>query len=465
MTDSLNELSRILKGHRQESSDALKRLHKKKYKIERVVDMFDPTNSFRMDFFKGRGLTNVNMDLYFKPPPAVACCAGDYCSLCQIFNAGEEFLQLEMAYISGSVTMRINGREFLNFTETNPDQGTVTINAAVPVGAVVRVCFIAFSTATTFSTPTGGGTIGGSPGDPVPPPPPPVSDPPPPGEPPPPPPTNPPPVSGGGVIRQFPGSGSNSQAAFEAMMADMSIDTIEIAAGTYFNWHINSKSLSRKTRPLLVRPAPNAAVIWDDTGGGTGTTGFLAFGALFGPGTPTVASDYITFDSRGTGGSFTIRNYNLGSFGLIYLGWFDHLQFNGFTIRNCSGTGGLSHSLYVASDDVHTSTNLVANDWNIAGSPNLTGFQTYHQPNVNGFVAQNWMVDNVWRAAYIWANAKNVTVNGWTINNTARVFDTYETSTGVISNCHSINGGVIAPGKGDWLNLNILDGGGNSPTS
>lgn len=142
MTDSLNQLGKTLKDGRDAANASLKRLHKKKLKIERVVDLFDAETSFTMDFSVERGLKSVYLDLYFKPPVDTTCCAGNYCSSCEIFNAGEEVITLSGPYIPGSVTVQINGRIETRFTETSDTRGVVTINVDVPVGAMVRICSV-----------------------------------------------------------------------------------------------------------------------------------------------------------------------------------------------------------------------------------------------------------------------------------------------------------------------------------
>ena len=105
---------------------------------------------------------------------------------------------------------------------------------------------------------------------------------------------------------------SGTQAQFVSLMNDMSVDVIEMTAGTYRGWHLGASTgglvVNRAARPLLVRPAPGAAVVWDDTGGTSGDS-FLHW-------LLNVASEvtnYITFDPAGTGGASRFRTMRSGS--------------------------------------------------------------------------------------------------------------------------------------------------------
>ncbi len=91
----------------------------------------------------------------------------------------------------------------------------------------------------------------------------------------------PPPVTPPGqIVRQCPASYTSSQ--FVAMMRDMTLDVIELPAGTR-TWPLTFvKDLSRKARPLTVRSLPG--VIFDGAGG---SGGLLHFNTLNGPVTGT----------------------------------------------------------------------------------------------------------------------------------------------------------------------------------
>lgn len=273
----------------------------------------------------------------------------------------------------------------------------------------------------------------------------------------------PPAPPSGGVIAQFPGTGPNTSAAFLALMANMNIDTIEMAAGSYTGWHLYVR-LSRAARPLLIRPAAGAAVTF--AGDGTGA-GLLYLGTNVGaPGYPSFATDYITMDAAGTGGSFTATGYTLGGTGLVMTGWVNHVTVNGLIVRNITGAAGgsTSHCLYVNTDDTHRGQNITANGWDIAftGSRLVNGVQTYHTPNAQGVTLHGWTISGCHRAGYIWADGSGIDIDGWTIANCDATFDAQGTAAGSVKNCHATNSGTTTPGSGYWTDAFLTDGGGNT---
>lgn len=263
-----------------------------------------------------------------------------------------------------------------------------------------------------------------------------------------PPPVEPPPATG--VVRRCPASYSVDQ--FIAMMRDMTLDVIELEAGVR-HWPLGFvKDLSRKSRPLTVRPVPGADVSWD----GTGSSGWLHFNTLNGPGTPSIPVEDISFQ-----GPFTLRNYALGSTGLVMTGWVNRFGLHDFIVRNVTGTGNLSHALYVNSDESHRASALSANRWDVQSNRSISALQTYHEPQIDGLTAVGWKVSGVNRAAYIYHNAKAVVLDGWTIIDSNVTIDAEGVPTGVVKNCVSMNSGPIAKGQGYWLAAGVVDGGGN----
>lgn len=267
----------------------------------------------------------------------------------------------------------------------------------------------------------------------------------------------PPPSSG--PIAQWPGSGPATEQSLTDLMRNTSVGIIEIAAGTYGSWECYLDVARPSDNPLLVRPAPGAAVVFD----GTGTDNTPPFRV----GWFSTAS-YITFDPAGTGGSFTIRNYNIGRAGLIMVRRCDHVAFNGFRVRNVQGTEQPQHSHCVYIDDntgSRTVQHWTSNNWDVVGPANryLNGFQTDHEPSGDHLTANNWTVSNLHRAAYLWSDPTDIQINGWTIVNCDSTFDNYpNTAQGVISNCRATNSGPLAPGRGDWRVGALVDGGGNT---
>jgi hypothetical protein len=257
----------------------------------------------------------------------------------------------------------------------------------------------------------------------------------------------------------FPASGTATQ--FVALMADMTIDVIEMAPGTHSGWHLYVR-LDRSARPLLIRPAPGAAVVFQGDSSGSG---LLYLGANVGlPGYPTSATAAITFDAAGTGGSFTATGYTLGATGLVYTGWVHHVAVNGLIVRNITGAAGgsTSHALYVSSDDTHRSSGIVANGWDVQLTHLVNAVQTYHNPSVDGLQLHGWNVSGCNRAGYIWADATAVDIDGWTINSCNVTFDAQQTAAGTVKNTRAVSSGTTTPGHGYWTDPALTAGGGNA---
>ena len=247
---------------------------------------------------------------------------------------------------------------------------------------------------------------------------------------------------------------SGAQAQFLTLMADMTVDVIEMAAGTYSGWSL-TVNINRSARPLLVRPASGAAVVFDG-----GSSGLLYLG-LNGH-----ASD-ITFDP--TGGSFTIQNRSVGSTGIVWTGYVERIRLDHFVIRNCSGAAAASqgHCLYISSDGTHRAKGIIANGWDVGPSAgrSLNGLQLYHNLNVDGVTVHDWKVSGCNRGAYLWSDATGVSVDGWTIADCNVAIDARETAVGKVSNCHATNcavEGITKPGTGNWTDAAMVDGGGNT---
>ena len=254
---------------------------------------------------------------------------------------------------------------------------------------------------------------------------------------------------------------SGTQAQFTALLADMSVDVIEIAAGTYTGWHIGGSSqpifaISRAARPLLIRPAPGAAVVWD--GAGTAGDGWFYAGDWHTGG--STITDYITFDPTGTGGSFTLQNYALGQSGLVSTFWTDHVAFNGFRVRNVTGIGQTSWAVYVSTDGTHRGSNLTFNNWDVAVPPgrSISGFQAYHATSglPVGITLKGWTIDGAWVAMLAWGDVSGVDVENWTITNCGYAVDTDGIAAGILKN-NTASGSTYAP----IIKAPFIDGGGN----
>jgi hypothetical protein len=280
--------------------------------------------------------------------------------------------------------------------------------------------------------------------------------------------------SGGGTAAQFPGTGPSTAAALTAMMTNNSIRIIEIAAGTYSQFHVYIRNTRGSANSLTVRPAPGAAVIFDGASV-AGADGVFYFGAdNGGAGYPGSVTDYITIDAAGTGGSFAFANYHIGSTGLVYTGWSDHITVNGITVTGFDGVisgGGFynqSHAVYVSEGGSpgHATTNLTANGWNVTGvSRHVNGLQTFHEPQGATRTAHTWTVTLLNHWALIYGNSGSlVDIDGWNGTNCNATIDSPsgQAISGTVKNCNGHGScGTLALGSGLWTNTNLANGGGN----
>jgi hypothetical protein len=261
-------------------------------------------------------------------------------------------------------------------------------------------------------------------------------------------PTPMPPLSALKIVQFDP---SGTQAQFLALMKDMTIDVIEMRAGIYPSWHLYFDV--NRTRPLLVRPAAGADVVWDGGGGSSGDGVFYAGYHGF--------TSHIRFDPAGTGGSFTIANYSLGQQGLVCTFWVDDVAFNGFYTRGITGLAGgsLSWTVYVSSDGVHRGSNIRANDWYVSASANrnVGGLQTYHNPQATNITAFRWRIDGASSAMTLYGDATGIDVEGWTISNSEYAVYSDGVAAGILRN-NTSTGSTTPP----VIRAPLIDGGGNS---
>lgn len=265
-------------------------------------------------------------------------------------------------------------------------------------------------------------------------------------------PTPEPPPPTGKVVR-FKGGAS----ALVTLAKDLSVDVVELDGGTYTQWVCFLDVARPADRPLLIRPVPGAAVIFDGGGGSS---------PAFRIGWRTLAS-YVTLE-----GPFTIQNYALGLSGLVMASWFDHVAFNGVRVRNVGGTESpqTTHALYVSSANEGGATghpkshHITANGWDIVGPANryLSGLHIYHDPNADHIEAKGWTVSSLHRAVYAYSDATNILIDGWSITDCNATIDNWGgTAQGVVSNCRAVRSGPIAPGQGSWKAGPLVSGGGN----
>jgi hypothetical protein len=212
----------------------------------------------------------------------------------------------------------------------------------------------------------------------------------------------------GGVI--FSMTSASTSSAFETATANMAIDVIELAAGTYHWSHVRVDT-DRSTRPLTIRPAAGATVIFDGTGAGTVnevfTIGYVS------------AVKNVRFD--GSPGRFKFQNYTLQSTGLVHTFEVDDFEFSHVDCTAISAYGGTSGftewAVYVSTIRSHRAQRLRFDDWSVnPGSTLVNGFQCYDGsfgPDVVN--CQGWVVNGAGVASLIWGNGTGFYQSGWTI--------------------------------------------------
>lgn len=209
------------------------------------------------------------------------------------------------------------------------------------------------------------------------------------------------------IIRSF--TTAMTQANFATMVSDMTIDIIEMAAGTYQDWHHVVLDVDRSARPLLIRPAPGAAVIWDGTTDDS-TDGLFYFGV-------SAKAAYIIFDPAGTGGSFTIQKYNIGQTALVNIIYGDHIAINGFSavLNTASAASGATRwTVCVSSDGIHRSNDLTFNDWvSVSGDAYFNHLQIKNAYSVDRFIARHWRTSGGYYGAYLGGDGTDIVLDDW----------------------------------------------------
>ena len=245
---------------------------------------------------------------------------------------------------------------------------------------------------------------------------------------------------------------SGTQAEFLSLVADMTVDVIEFAAGTYA-WSTSNIRQNRSSRPLTIRPAQGANVTFDLGG----ASSWMRFGALVGlPGVPTEATSDLTIDA--TPGSITVQNLNVGKDGVVYGDWMERISVIGLRVRSVSGLGGsYSHCLYVGSDGTHRSKDILALGWGVLLDKTMNFAQTYHNPNVAGLLVKGCTASGGHTFAYVYGDGSNVVYDGNTISAFDRSFESAETVTGTYRNNIATSTGAPSFGAPGFV-----DGGGNS---
>jgi hypothetical protein len=239
-----------------------------------------------------------------------------------------------------------------------------------------------------------------------------------------------------------------SPSAFSSLASDMSIDVIEMAAGSYHRWRDAYLNVDRTSRPLTIRPAPGATVTFDAAS--DGSYGDAAF---------PIGGAHITID--GSGGRFVFAHYLLAQDGLFRFVGGRFITVRGVTAHNIAGnttsaTEQAAHFAYVSRgshditfDDIALSA-LQASD-EPGGVHGLNGLHVYTGGTgaaVYNVTATRWTVDRANWAAVIRNGTTGVKLDGWTVTNSGHgvpaVMDFGSDNTGSAANIHT-SGSLTTP--------------------
>lgn len=269
-----------------------------------------------------------------------------------------------------------------------------------------------------------------------------------------------PPPSGQKVV-SFTASGTRAQ--FLAKLNDMTVDVIELAAGTYTFGYCNINII--RSKPVTVRPAAGAvgSVIIGGQGGQNGWD----FGI-------SSLCSYMTFED------LIFDDFVIGANSIIGMQHADHITFRRITCRNSCSTGlaggqpewESSWFLYLSSDGTYGPTNIVFDDITFtggrtaAGSPPLQGhtlgaLQSYHGVGGSNIQLSNWTVSHAMWTIY-WNNsgspASGVTISDWQSDSSYHSLYLYNGS-GTVSDivCTNVHSASPTTKGAGWT-----DGGGNS---
>jgi hypothetical protein len=235
---------------------------------------------------------------------------------------------------------------------------------------------------------------------------------------------------------------SVTAAQFASAAQDNTTDVIELAGGIY---HTGVITLNvDRTRPLIIRPAAGATVVF--AGVGSQSAFWIGSGGVAG----NITIEGLVFDG-----------YSLSTNGIVWLGNCHDITLNDITVRNSTGQTGYSWALYMSTDGGASPRNVVANNWIVDGGARTIGaLQMGHAggPTISGVILHGWQVTNASYAIYSAVGATGVDIDGWTINSSGDSglsVDLVNTA-GTIEKVHATNSG------GPQIELPMVDAGGNT---
>lgn len=264
----------------------------------------------------------------------------------------------------------------------------------------------------------------------------------------------------GGTTVDFPGTGANTEAAFLAMVADMSIDAIEIAGGTY-TWDDVEIDIDRSARPLAIRPRAGETVTF--VGNGSTSSGTFFFGL-------NSTTKWITMSG------FTFDGIALAQAGVFELRSGDYISLLDMTFKNLTRDHAVvgsaeykSWCLYMSmGSGVRNLDHIVIDGWDCQSpvvnrdmSCMVVGSSTLQNGSIS---ITNLTLDGYHHGLYVDVDTTNLTLDTWAMNDTGRS----SVPSSIQFTAKDINGtyrNIVATASDPLLDNStgtMVDGGGNS---
>jgi hypothetical protein len=232
---------------------------------------------------------------------------------------------------------------------------------------------------------------------------------------------------------------SDTSSTLLRLLADESVDVIEMAAGTY---HLSYMLINiNRTRPVVVRPAAGATVVLSGSAIGT--------------------DPQFEFGEGGTAGNITMQGlifdgFILGQSGIVQAKDAHDIALNDMVVRNSRANGTSAQpchawAVYVSSNATTHVTDFTANRWTVDGS----GCQMGALQVCGGLrvTATGWSVSNAYFAVYANRTQSPLTdfiLDDWTISGSgapmwasSKVSVYVENASGRFSNMHATSSGIL----------------------
>lgn len=230
--------------------------------------------------------------------------------------------------------------------------------------------------------------------------------------------------------------------------ADMTVDAIELTAGTYKLGTAVYFDVDRTAKPLTIRPAAGASVTFTGSGDPTASGQFF-----FGLNRP---SKYVTMQG------FGFTGYLLAQAGIFEFRQTDHVTVKGIDIAGITRYTAYSDKAYKtwAAYISMVNTNLVLDGWTMAGvNRDWSGIQIDSGTSAAHIALTNIIMANLDYAFYEDVPTTDLTLDGWKVTNCGEggVAISFHQAQGVYRNVALVGSGVISPHSSQ-----MSSGGGNT---